>query len=278
MHEWNDAALVAAIGALRRRGAFHLLFHDTHHRAVSDPEAIRAFDLTGYDGVLAFGQTLADVYAAGAGVIACGPGTRRPTPACSTRPRSDGERAGLVWIGNWGDGERTREIEDFLLRPAAEAGLRLDIYGVRYPDKALAMLAAHEARYRGWAPNARCRRSSRKRSPPSMCHVGYYVDDPARHPHHPRVRVSRLRPAARLRAMGRCRAAVSPRHRLPGRRQWRSDDGASPSVAEHSARVPRSRPRGSRRSAPDIPARTASTSCSRSSPCSTRAPVKERGA
>ena len=36
-------ALVAAIGALRRRAAdFTLLFHDTHHRAVSDPEAIRA--------------------------------------------------------------------------------------------------------------------------------------------------------------------------------------------------------------------------------------------
>ena len=48
---------------LRRRGArFTLLFHDTHHRAVSDPDAIRAFDLDGYDGVLAFGETLAEVY------------------------------------------------------------------------------------------------------------------------------------------------------------------------------------------------------------------------
>ena len=156
VHEWNDAALVAAIGALRRQGAdFILLFHDTHHRAVSDPEAIRAFDLTGYDGVLAFGQTLADVYRR------WGWGDRVWTwhEAADTRlfhpPVSDGERAGLVWIGNWGDGERTREIEDFLLRPAAEAGLRLDIYGVRYPAEALAMLAAHEARHRGWAPNAR---------------------------------------------------------------------------------------------------------------------------
>ena len=43
VHEWNDPALVAALGAARARGArFTLLFHDTHHRAVSDPEAIRA--------------------------------------------------------------------------------------------------------------------------------------------------------------------------------------------------------------------------------------------
>jgi hypothetical protein len=37
-----------AIGAARARGGrFTLLFHDTHHRAVSDPDAIRAFDLGG---------------------------------------------------------------------------------------------------------------------------------------------------------------------------------------------------------------------------------------
>ncbi|MDB5717846.1 MAG: hypothetical protein JWM38_1273, partial [Sphingomonas bacterium] len=54
VHEWNDPALVARIGALRTAGArFTLLFHDTHHRAVSDPDAIRAFDLSGYDAVLA---------------------------------------------------------------------------------------------------------------------------------------------------------------------------------------------------------------------------------
>ena len=31
----------------------------------------------------------------------------------------------------------------------------LDIYGVRYPAEALAMLARYGARYHGWAPNAR---------------------------------------------------------------------------------------------------------------------------
>ncbi|WP_156678233.1 CgeB family protein [Sphingomonas profundi] len=156
VHEWNDPPLVAAIGALRKAGGrFTLLFHDTHHRAVSDPEAIHAFDLSGYDGVLAFGETLAAVYRR------WGWGNRVWTwhEAADTRlfhpPAEELERSGLVWIGNWGEGERTQEIEEYLLRPAEAAGLPLDIFGVRYPDAARALLATHGAHYRGWAPNAR---------------------------------------------------------------------------------------------------------------------------
>ena len=40
MHEWNDHALVARVGQHRRAGGrYRLLFHDTHHRAVTDPAA-----------------------------------------------------------------------------------------------------------------------------------------------------------------------------------------------------------------------------------------------
>ncbi len=69
-------------------------------------------------------------------------------------PTEDGPRRGLVWIGNWGDGERTAELEAFLLRPAHTLRLPLDVWGVRYPAEALAMLQAHGARYRGWLANA----------------------------------------------------------------------------------------------------------------------------
>jgi spore maturation protein CgeB len=63
VHEWNDPELVAAVGRVRKRGGrFTLLFHDTHHRAVSAPEEMRAYDLDAYDGVLAFGAALARVY------------------------------------------------------------------------------------------------------------------------------------------------------------------------------------------------------------------------
>jgi spore maturation protein CgeB len=156
VHEWNDPSLVAALGRMRRQGArFTLLFHDTHHRAVSDPEAIRQFDLDGYDAVLAFGATLAEVYRR------WGWGDRVFVwhEAADTRlfhpPAPEQAREGLVWIGNWGDGERGAELEEFLLRPAREAHLGLDIHGVRYPAEARAMLEHHGARFRGWLPNAR---------------------------------------------------------------------------------------------------------------------------
>lgn len=155
VHEWNDPKLVAAIGRARRDGGrFTLLFHDTHHRAVSDPKAISAFNLDDYDGVLAFGETLAEVYRR------WGWGNRVHVwhEAADVRlfrpPSEEQAREGLVWIGNWGDGERTQEIETFLLAPARKAGLPLDVHGVRYPAAARKLLRRYGARYRGWVANA----------------------------------------------------------------------------------------------------------------------------
>lgn len=155
VHEWNEPWLVALLGRLRRHAGFTLLFHDTHHRAVSDPQAIRAFDLEEYDGVLAFGATLADVYRR------WGWGARafvwhEAADVRLFRPPVEGaERQGLVWIGNWGDEERSAELFSFLLRPARAAALPLDVHGVRYPPHALRALAVHGAQYRGWLPNPR---------------------------------------------------------------------------------------------------------------------------
>ncbi|WP_419730281.1 CgeB family protein [Lichenicola sp.] len=154
VHEWNPPELVAAIGARRAQGGrFQLLFHDTHHRAVSDPDAIRHFDLSGYDGVLAFGATLAHVYAswgwAGRVFVWHEAADLRQfhPPAMPT------DREGGVWIGNWGDDERSAELEEFLLAPMSAAGLPLDIYGVRYPETAKRALERHHARLRGWLAN-----------------------------------------------------------------------------------------------------------------------------
>ena len=154
VHEWNDPALVRRIGQLRRHGArFTLLFHDTHHRAVSDPNAIRAFDLDGYDGVLAYGASLAEVYRGwgwGNRVFiwheAADISVFRPPP-------EESRRAGVVWIGNWGDGERSAELTNYLLRPSCKAGLDIDIYGVRYPREAFDTLSSFGAVYHGWLAN-----------------------------------------------------------------------------------------------------------------------------
>ncbi|MET0250738.1 MAG: glycosyltransferase [Novosphingobium sp.] len=155
VHEWNAHETVAALGRARARGASYLLlFHDTHHRAVSAPAEMAAYQLDAYDGVLAFGEALSEVYRAR------GWGNRVWTwhEAADVRrfhpPERETDRAGLVWIGNWGDGERTQELQDFLFRPAQDAGLPLDVYGVRYPAEALEILQAHQVRYHGWAANA----------------------------------------------------------------------------------------------------------------------------
>jgi spore maturation protein CgeB len=116
---------------------------------------MRAYDLTGYDGVLAFGEALAEVYRG------WGWGNRVHVwhEAADVRrfhpPADETAREGLVWIGNWGDGERSAELEEFLLAPAQAASLPLDVYGVRYPAAALTTLERYGARYRGWAANPR---------------------------------------------------------------------------------------------------------------------------
>jgi spore maturation protein CgeB len=156
VHEWNDPALVNAIGRRRKGGGrFSLLFHDTHHRAISRPGELGRFDLSGYDGVLAFGFCLAEIYERR------GWGRRVWTwhEAADTRlfrPHPGEEIDGdIVWIGNWGDEERSEELHRFLMRPAAELGLRGDIYGVRYPAEALHTISTHGLWYRGWLPNHR---------------------------------------------------------------------------------------------------------------------------
>lgn len=152
VHEWNDPALVRALGALPRR-RFVLLFHDTHHRAVTAPEQMAAYDLSGYDGVLAFGRVLAELYRARgwarrAWVWHEAADVRVFHPRPGVPPEGD-----LVWVGNWGDEERTAELEEFLLEPVERLGLRATVYGVRYPPEARARLARAGIRYGGYLPN-----------------------------------------------------------------------------------------------------------------------------
>ncbi len=154
VHEWNDPELVRRIGEHRRRSrGYVLLFHDTHHRAVTDPGAMAAFDLDGYDGVLAFGAVIRELY------LARGWARRAYTwhEAADVRvfqPRSDLPRRGdLVWIGNWGDEERSAELHQFLLGPVRELRLVARVHGVRYPPHARHALWTAGIEYAGWLPN-----------------------------------------------------------------------------------------------------------------------------
>jgi spore maturation protein CgeB len=109
--------------------------------------------MSGYDGVLAFGGAIGDIYrrrgwanyvwtwheAADSSVF-------YPRQA----DRCDGD---VVWVGNWGDEERSEEIREFLLDPVRTLGLSADIFGVRYPEAAQAELAQRGVRYHGWLAN-----------------------------------------------------------------------------------------------------------------------------
>jgi spore maturation protein CgeB len=70
-------------------------------------------------------------------------------------PKQAGRSGDLVWIGNWGDDERTAELRTFLLEPVRRLGLRAQVHGVRYPPAALEALAAAGIDYRGFLPNYR---------------------------------------------------------------------------------------------------------------------------
>jgi spore maturation protein CgeB len=158
VHEWTEPALVKRIGDYRRDGgSFQLLFHDTHHRAVSAPEELAALDLTNYDGVLAFGEVLRQIYiergwAARVWTWHEAADTIHFTPA----PRVDNDKTfDLIWIGNWGDGERAAELKTFLIEPVEALHLRARVHGVRYPKPALKALRSAGIEYAGWAANFR---------------------------------------------------------------------------------------------------------------------------
>jgi spore maturation protein CgeB len=161
VHEWNEPALVGRLGEFRAfQKSFKLLFHDTHHRALTSPAEIAGFDLSHYDGVLAYGRVLRDTYlrkrwarrawiwheAADARVFypRMRPGTEKTAPV-----------GDVVWIGNWGDEERTAELEEFFIGPVRELGLKARVYGVRYPEEGRRALERAGIEYCGWIPNHR---------------------------------------------------------------------------------------------------------------------------
>lgn len=154
VHEWNDHDLVRRIGEHRERhGGYRLYFHDTHHRMVTAPESMAGYELSGYDGVLAYGNVLRELYQQSGRVKQAWTWHE----AADTRvfhPFPNAEFAGdLVWVGNWGDNERSAELEEFLIEPCRSLGLNARIHGVRYPVEAIYNLSEAGIDYAGWLPN-----------------------------------------------------------------------------------------------------------------------------
>ena len=114
---------------------------------------ISNLDLSGYDGVLAYGASLREIYlkngwARRAWVWHEAADTRVFTPSVGQEREYD-----LAWIGNWGDDERTSELQEFLIQPVRDLQLKAIVYGVRYPPAALQTLRGAKITYGGWLAN-----------------------------------------------------------------------------------------------------------------------------
>jgi spore maturation protein CgeB len=153
VHEWNDHSLVERIGRHRATtGGYRLLFHDTHHRSITEPESMAAYELGNYDGVLAFGDVIRRRYLDEE--WACRAWTwHEAADVRRFRPQRAHLHGDLVWIGNWGDDERTAELEEFLITPVESLQLRARVHGVRYPELAVRRLSEARIEYAGWLPN-----------------------------------------------------------------------------------------------------------------------------
>lgn len=153
LHEWNDPFVVNSVLALKPKYRFIALLHDSHHRAYSRAGEILKFHLHLLDGVLAFGEAVRRIYLDGFGVPRAWT-FHEAADIEQFRPLPLEKEIDVIWIGNWGDEERTRELQEFLIGPAAAlSGQRVVAQGVRYPESALLRLQEAGIEYRGYLPN-----------------------------------------------------------------------------------------------------------------------------
>lgn len=153
IHEWNEPWVVNKVLALKEKYGFRALFHDSHHRAYTRPGEILRFHLHKFDGVLAFGEAIRHIYAEGFGIPRAWT-FHEAADAEVFAPLCAKQNIDVLWIGNWGDDERTKELMEFLIRPAADLShKKVVVYGVRYPREALERLEAAGIEYRGYLPN-----------------------------------------------------------------------------------------------------------------------------
>ncbi|HET6843801.1 MAG TPA: glycosyltransferase [Candidatus Angelobacter sp.] len=153
IHEWNEPLVVNSILALKATYGFKALLHDTHHRAYSSSGEILRFQLHLLDGILAFGEPIRRLYLDGFGVRRVWT-FHEAADIQQFKPVERPRQIDVIWIGNWGDDERTREIEEFLLRPAAGMPKEHFVaHGVRYPENALLRFQEAGIEYRGYLPN-----------------------------------------------------------------------------------------------------------------------------
>lgn len=153
IHEWNSPEAVNAILSLKSELRFRAFLLDNHHRAFTRAGELLKFHLHLFDGVLAGGEALRRIYADGFGLRNVWT-LHEAADVDHFFPRSSARRNHLVWIGNWGEQERTSELDEFLVQQARHlSDHKVVAYGVRYPDEAVEWMRDSGVDFRGYLPN-----------------------------------------------------------------------------------------------------------------------------
>ncbi|GAC1323940.1 MAG: glycosyltransferase [Chloroflexota bacterium] len=153
VHEWNAPGLIRAVGALGRARSVRTLFHDTHYRVVLDAAYRAQLGLDAYDDILAYSPSVADRFCRlGFGNVHV---LHEAADTTVFSPQPGPKTTDVVFVGNYGDGDRSDELEDYMFAPRTSLpDLRYDVYGVRYPAAVLERFARDlNITYKGWVAN-----------------------------------------------------------------------------------------------------------------------------
>jgi spore maturation protein CgeB len=153
VHEWNPPEVIRLVGTLSQQMGIPALFHDTHYRMVLDDRCRESLGLERYAAILAYSPSVAERYR--------GLGFERVHilhEAADTTvfaPRPVPKTTDVVFVGNYGDGDRSNELEEYVFAVRSRLShLRYAVYGVRYPEHVVTRLNnGLDIRYGGWLPN-----------------------------------------------------------------------------------------------------------------------------
>ncbi|MBV9543585.1 MAG: glycosyltransferase [Chloroflexi bacterium] len=155
VHEWNDARVIRLVGALCRELGVRALFHDTHYRVVLDDHWRVQLQLEQFERILAYSPSVADRYRQLGFESEKVSVLHEAADTTVYSPLHVPKSTDVVFVGNYGDGDRSDELEDYVFEPRASLpSLSYAVYGVRYPESVVERFRnGLDINYRGWLPN-----------------------------------------------------------------------------------------------------------------------------
>jgi spore maturation protein CgeB len=157
VHEWNTPEVVRVVGRLCQEMGIRAYFHDTHYRVVLDEPHRNSLELERYTGILAYSPSVAERYRSLGFPADSVHVFHEAADITVFEPKPVPKTTDVVFVGNYGDGDRSDELEDYVFGPRPSLPrLRYAVYGVRYPPEVVARLNnGLDITYGGWLPNIR---------------------------------------------------------------------------------------------------------------------------